>query len=199
MECNGGPQQPDRSKPGLHIPVRIRMDPPVEVDVPELRPQREEDTPRGAYIKQKRFEEFGYTEDCEGCRRLRSGVVPRRPHFECCRRRVYEELAKTEDGRTWMEKANIKISEHLAEKLEKEIKEEVKTKTTPRDAGEENSGETEEERSRREAESTPAPPDSNDDDITMDEVLGEPITKKRGVADHFGDFGEEMRKQGEKI
>ena len=33
----------------------------------------------------------------------------------------------------------------------------------------------------------------------MDEVLGEPITKKGGVADHFGDFGEDMRKQGKKI
>lgn len=79
----GTPQEPDPSKPGLHIPVHIRMDPPGEVDMPELRPQRGKDTLKGAYIKKIHFEEFGYTEDCEGYRRLRSGVVPRRPHLEC--------------------------------------------------------------------------------------------------------------------
>ena len=108
---------------------------------------------------------------------------------------MYEELAKTEDGRKRMEKANIKISEHLAEKLEQEVREGAKTKTTPRGARKESNGEMEEERGRREAEATPAPPDSKDDDITMDEVLGESITKNGGVADHFGDLGEEMRKQ----
>ena len=92
--------------------------------MPELRPQREEDMPRGASIKKRRFEEFGYTEDCEGCRRLRSGVVPRRPHHECCRKRIYEEFAKTEDGRKWMDKANVKLNEYLAEKLEKDAGEE---------------------------------------------------------------------------
>ena len=96
-----------------------------------------------------------------------------------------------------MEKRTSRVnSEHPAEKLEKEIREETKTKSTPRDARKESIGETEEERGRREAESTPVPPDSKDDDITMDEVLGEPFTKKGRVADHFGDFGEEMRKQG---
>ena len=50
-EMQGTPQQPDPSKPGLHIPARIRMDPPVQVDVLELRPQREEDMPKRAYIK----------------------------------------------------------------------------------------------------------------------------------------------------
>ena len=73
-EMQGTPQQLDPSKPGLHIPVRIRMDPPAQVDMPELRPQREEDMPKGAYVKRRRFEEFGYTEDCEGCRRLRLRV-----------------------------------------------------------------------------------------------------------------------------
>ena len=35
------------------------MDPPVEVDMPDLRPQREEDMPRGAYIKKRHFGELG--------------------------------------------------------------------------------------------------------------------------------------------
>lgn len=62
------------------------MDPPIQVDMVELRPQREEDMPKGAYIEKRRFEKFGYTEDCEGCRRLKSGVMPRRPHLESCRK-----------------------------------------------------------------------------------------------------------------
>ena len=65
-EMQGTPQQPDPSKTGLHISVRIKMDPPVQVDMLEFRPQREEDMPKGAYIKRRRFEKFGYTEDCEG-------------------------------------------------------------------------------------------------------------------------------------
>ena len=64
----GTPQQPVPSKPGLHIPVRIRMDPSVEVDMPELRTQRKEDMPKGAYMKKRDFEKFVCTEDCEGCR-----------------------------------------------------------------------------------------------------------------------------------
>ena len=88
----GTPQQPDPSKPGLHIPVRIRMDPPVEVDMPDLRPQREEDMPKDTYIKKRHFEEFGYTDDCEGCRRLRSGVGSRRPHLESCKNGRWKEM-----------------------------------------------------------------------------------------------------------
>lgn len=89
-EMQGTPKQPDPSKPGLHIPVRIRKRPPVQVDMLELRPQREEDVPKVAYIKRRRFEKFGYTEECGGCKRLRSGVMPRRPPLESCRKRIYE-------------------------------------------------------------------------------------------------------------
>ena len=57
----GSPQLPDPNKFGLHIPIRIRLDPPVDVDLPAMRPQREKEMPKGAYIKKHRFEEFGYT------------------------------------------------------------------------------------------------------------------------------------------
>ena len=73
--------------------------------------------PKGAYIKKHHFEKFGFTEDCEGCRILRSGVMPRRSHLDSCRKRIYEELFKTEEGGKWMEKANIKMDEYLAERL----------------------------------------------------------------------------------
>ena len=64
-----------------------------------MRPQREEDMPKGAYVKEHHFVEFRYTEDCEGRRRLRSDVVLRRPRQESCRTRIFEGLAKTEKCR----------------------------------------------------------------------------------------------------
>ena len=75
------------------------MDPPGDVELFAMRPNREEDMPKGAYTKKHRFEDFGYTEGCEGCRGLRPGVVPRRPRQESCRKRIDEELAKAEKGR----------------------------------------------------------------------------------------------------
>ena len=93
------PHQPDANKPGVHILVRVRINPPVHVEMLGLRPQRGDDMPKGAYIKRRRFEMFGFTDDCEGCCRLRPGVMPRRPHLESCRKRIYEELSKTQEGR----------------------------------------------------------------------------------------------------
>ena len=84
----GSPQQPDLDKLGLHIPIRIRLDPPADVDIPAMRPQREEEMPKRVSIKKHRFEESGYTEDCEGCKRQSSGDVPRTPRQESCRKRI---------------------------------------------------------------------------------------------------------------
>ena len=47
-------------------------------------------------------EEFGCTEDCEGCARFSTGI---KLHSSKCRQRMYDELNKTEKGRKWMEAA----------------------------------------------------------------------------------------------
>jgi len=39
LDMRGTPQRPDPSKPGLHIPVRIRMEPDVSVQMPSSRSQ----------------------------------------------------------------------------------------------------------------------------------------------------------------
>ena len=39
----GTPQRPDPSKPGLHIPVRIRVEPEVPFEMPAMRPARNEE------------------------------------------------------------------------------------------------------------------------------------------------------------
>ena len=42
LDMKGTPQQPDPTKPGLHIPVRIRMEPEVPFNMPDMMPAREE-------------------------------------------------------------------------------------------------------------------------------------------------------------
>ena len=50
LDKRGTPQRPDPSKPGLHIPVKIRLEPEVAVEMPETRPARKEEGPRAAYL-----------------------------------------------------------------------------------------------------------------------------------------------------
>ena len=79
MDMQGTPQKPDPGKPGLHIPVSIRLEPEVPYEMPEMRPARDEDGPRKAYIMRRHYEEHGYTENCEGCARMSAGMKSR-PH-----------------------------------------------------------------------------------------------------------------------
>ena len=67
------------------------MDPKV------LRPAREKDAPKNVYLKPYHFDEHGYTEVCEGCRRLASGLA-RRQHQEACWTRIYAESGKTKEA-----------------------------------------------------------------------------------------------------
>ena len=50
-DMQGSPQQPVPGKLGLHIPIRVRLDPPVYVEPPVKRAAREEEVPKGAYLK----------------------------------------------------------------------------------------------------------------------------------------------------
>ena len=78
------PQRPDPSKPGLHIPVKIRVEPEVPCEMPMMRPARDEDGSRRAYVMKRHYEEHGYTEACEGYARLSAGMKPK-PHSNVCR------------------------------------------------------------------------------------------------------------------
>ena len=98
LEMKGTPQQPDPTKPGLHIPVRIRMEPEVPLVMPGMKPARGEVGPRRTYVMKRHFEKLGYTEDCAGCARLSTGMKSR-PHTGKCRARMDEELKKIEEGR----------------------------------------------------------------------------------------------------
>ena len=108
VDMKGTPQRPDPSKPGLHIPVRIRVEAEDPFEMPAMRPARNEDAPRRAYVMKRHYEEHGYTEGCEGCIRLSAGMRPR-PHSNACRERMYRELKGIEEGRTWIEESEAII------------------------------------------------------------------------------------------
>ena len=56
---------------------------------------RLEQEARRLYIKKKILEKYGYTEDCEACRRMRAGIGQAgRAHTEKCRSRVENEMDK---------------------------------------------------------------------------------------------------------
>ena len=74
-----------------------------------------ETSARKTYLKKRDFEKHGYTEGCEGCRRLRTGGMEARPHNSQCRARM-EELLKNEDNPRWKNaqaRMNEKVWEHI--------------------------------------------------------------------------------------
>ena len=95
LDMKGTPQQPNPNKPGLHIPIQIRLEAEVPFEMPDLRQARDEDAPKRSYLKRYHFNEHGYTVDCEGCARLSAGMASR-PHAEACRKRMYEAMRNTE-------------------------------------------------------------------------------------------------------
>ena len=104
VDMKGGPQRPDPTKPGLHIPVRIRVEPEVPFEMPAMRPARNEWAPRRAYVMKRHYEEYGYTEGCEGCSRL-SGKMKPRPRNNACRETMYQGLKGPEEGKKWIEES----------------------------------------------------------------------------------------------
>ena len=116
LDMKGTPQRPDPTKPGLSIPVKIRLEPDVKIDMPITGPARKEEGPRDVYLSKEDFKTFGFTEGCEGCSRLAAGMASR-PHTSKCRARMKVEMKRTPDGRKRLEEADRKIHECLESKL----------------------------------------------------------------------------------
>ena len=96
----GTPARPNPKMPGNDIPVHILLPEPATEGPPDPEPARAEDGPRRAYLKKKDFERYGYTENCEGCRRQRVGGMGARAHTQECRSRVEAKL-KEDDNPRW--------------------------------------------------------------------------------------------------
>ena len=58
IDMKGTPQKPDQSKPGLNIPVKIRLEPEVVIDMQIMRPARKKEGPRAAYLSNEDFRKF---------------------------------------------------------------------------------------------------------------------------------------------
>lgn len=119
----GTPQQPDLSKPGVHIPTWIRLEPAVPVNMGAHRPARAEEGPRRAYLKKEFFAKHGYTVECKGCQKLQASMAKDIVHTERCRKRLVEELNKTPEGRKWIEEAETRMNEYMERKHEELIAE----------------------------------------------------------------------------
>ena len=86
LDMKGTPQRPDPTKPGLSIPVQIRLEPEAPFSMLAMVPAGSEEGPTGQYIMKRRFEKHGYTEGCGGCGSLAAVMKKKRVHSDQCRR-----------------------------------------------------------------------------------------------------------------
>ena len=119
----GTPARPNPNLPGRDIPVHIYLPDPAG-EVPEPAPERAEEGTRRTYLKKRDFEKHGYTDGCEGCRRLRTGGMGARPHTQECRDRLEEKL-KEEDNPRWR-RAKEAADERMWEEVKKQDPEAAK-------------------------------------------------------------------------
>ena len=132
QEMKGTPQQPDPSRPGVAIPIKVNIDPPHEESpAPAEGPVDKCDRQiRPMRITGVMLQKYGYTEGCDGCRYKRAGMREARPHTEVCPRRIGEAMMGDETDRRKKEEDDERVNWRLAEKMEKILKEKQETAET---------------------------------------------------------------------
>ena len=87
----GTAQQPDPTRPGVGIPIKVRLSEPAHVDeaIPN-QPARQEQGPRRMRIMPYILEKYGFAEGCEGHKQ--AGLQGARDHSETCRVRIMEAI-----------------------------------------------------------------------------------------------------------
>ena len=114
----GTPARPNPQMPGQDVPIRVSLPAEGGAAAPtEPPPARNESVPRRTYLKPRDFEKHGYTEGCEGCRRVRTGGMGARPHTEQCRARMEEALKQ--EGNPRHKRAEDAADEKLWEEIKK--------------------------------------------------------------------------------
>ena len=92
---------------------------PKEAPIPGPEMEAREQPVRRMYIQRKDIAKYGATAGCEGCKAaVRGGEA--RNHTEECRRRIEKDMKEAKDNK-W-EKANTKINEWMAKKIEEDSK-----------------------------------------------------------------------------
>ena len=120
----GTPQQPDPSKPGLNVPIKINFDPPVEGEFLASDDGPDESQVRRIRrmrITQDMLNKYGYTEGCDGCRYKRAGFREHREHNPECRARIDKAMHEDEVDKDKWEKNEERINWRMAEQMEKTL------------------------------------------------------------------------------
>ena len=121
-EMRGTPQQPDPARPGLAIPVRVHFDHTI-ADQPQAELPNGSRQIRRMRITAAILEQYGFTEDCEGCRYRRAGLWESRPHSETCRSRIEQAMNQNDEGRRVLEEQRQRINRRMAEQVEEAAEE----------------------------------------------------------------------------
>ena len=132
QEMKETPQQPDPSRPGLAIRIKVNIDPPHEESpAPAEGPVGECDRQiRRVRIAGVMLQKYGYTVGCDGCRHKRLEMREARPHTEAGRRRIGKAMMGDETDRRKKEEDDERVNWRLAEKMEKILKEKQETAET---------------------------------------------------------------------
>ena len=121
LEMQGTPQRPDPGKPGLHVPILINFDPPAIVDPEDKGLNNENGRMRRMKITDEMLRKYGYDENCLRCRNRKAGLASKMNHSEQCRKRIYEEMEKDEDGRKKKQQNEERENRRIAEEIERNV------------------------------------------------------------------------------
>ena len=111
----------------VEICIGLHEDSDADKDVPiKCQPKEGEEeskaetheTKRRWKITKEDIETYGATPGCLGCRTMKAGLT-RQNHNETCRNRIEVEIKKTEEGRARVDRSNTRISQAIANQLER--------------------------------------------------------------------------------
>ena len=75
-------------------------------------------------ITDEMLRKYGYDENCLRCRNRKAGLASKMNHSEQCRKRIYEEMEKDEDGRKKKQQNEERENRRIAEELERNVNKE---------------------------------------------------------------------------
>ena len=187
-EIRGTPQQPDPTKAGVAIPLRVNFDPPVDSTPLESRPLRQEKGMRRMMITGKLLEKYGYTEGCEGCKCKRSGMTDvRSDHTEACRARIEAAMEDEDEGKEKRRADRMRLDRKLAEYLEEQEEKKVQDASTDRPPV------------VQEANDDPADVDQKEEEEVEPENIDENVEKKRSRTEADREEPEEKRARSDAV
>ena len=131
----GTPPQPDPSKPGMRVPIRVHFGEAPSAGVPASTVNADEKHRdiRRMNITSKLLERYGFSENCEGCRYKRAGLGEIRKHSEACRARLMEAMDGDEWGKAAKAYEEERLTRRIAERIERD-EEREKEKEKRKDA-----------------------------------------------------------------